>query len=268
MATEQFNIEELDIPPYEEYLFKEKRTKYVLLIPTYNEITYFPSQIKKMRACGVFDLVDVVVCDARSTDGCAEPKMLQENGFTALLIRKGPGRYSTDLRMGYGWAAKQGYEGFITVDAFDRDDTSSIPAFIEKLDEGYDYIQGSRYVKGGKHIRTPLTRYLAMRLLSGPIISLSAGHHLTDVTNGYRAYSKRFILAKNVRAFRPEFNFHELIYYLPSAAGRKGYRLIEVPVTRIYQNETKYSTHASMKSNFRFIKGMVWTLLGKYDVKG
>lgn len=267
MTTAQFNLDELAIPPYDEFVFKKRRTKYVLLIPTYNEITYFPEQIKKMHNCGVFDLVDVVVCDAGSTDGCADPVMLRENGFTALLIRKGPGRYSTDLRMGYGWAINQGYEGFITVDAFDRDDTSSMALFIEKLDEGYDYIQGSRYVKGGKHIRTPIIRYLSMRLLSGPIISLSARHHLTDVTNGYRAYSRRFLLAKDIHAFREEFNLHELIYYLPSAAGRKGYRLIEVPVTRIYQKESKYSTHANMRSNLKFLRGIIWTLLGKFDVK-
>lgn len=260
-----FTYDELAIPPYRETVFKEKTHRYCLLIPTFNEIVYFPSQIKKMRACGVFDLVDVAVCDAGSTDGCADPDMLRENGFTALLVREGKGRYSTDLRMGLGWALKMGYEGFITVDATDRDDTSSMHLFVEKLDEGYDYVQGSRYVKGGHAVRTPLVRLLAMKLICEPVMSLSARQHLTDVTNGYKAYSKRFILDKRVVFFRDEFNLHELIYYPPAAAGRNGFRIIEVPVDRIYQENSEYSTHANFNSSWQFLKGVFSTLFRKYD---
>ena len=267
MTKEQFDYSELAIPPYREYRFAERKNKYCLMIPTFNEIVYFPSQIEKMKARGVFDIVDVVVCDAGSTDGCADPDMLRENGFTALLIREGPGRYSTDLRMGFGWGIKNGYEGFITVDATDRDDTGSMGLFVEKLDEGYDFIQGSRWIKGGHAVRTPFTRVVAMKLICEPFMSLSARHHLTDITNGYRAYSKRLLLGKDIAAFREEFNLHELIYYLPSAAGRKGYRLTEVPVDRIYQEDSAYSTHANFSSSWAFLKGVFNTLFGKYDVK-
>lgn len=265
MSEQLFRVEELAVPPYREQVFKRKEHRYCLLVPTFNEIVYFPQQIEKMRNNHVFDIVDVIVCDAGSTDGSADPDMLREKGFTALLIREGKGRYSTDLRMGYSWAIKNGYEGFITVDATDRDDTSSMHLFIEKLDEGYDYIQGSRFVKGGHAVRTPLIRLLAMKLICEPFMSLSAHTHLTDVTNGYKAYSKRFLLDKRVVAFREDFNLHELIYYLPAAAGRNGFRIIEVPVDRIYQENSEYSTHANMSSCWQFLKGIFATFLKKYD---
>ncbi len=267
MEHEQLKYDELAIPPYREEIFKPKKTKYCLLIPTFNEIKHFPSQIKHMQEWGVFDLVDVISCDAGSTDGSADPEMLRSNGFTALLTREGPGRYSTDLRMGYGWAIKQGYDGFITVDATDRDDMSGLGEFIKKLDDGYDYIQGSRFVKGGRAVRTPFIRLFAIRMISDPILSISARHVLSDTTNGYRAYSKRFLLGKDVVAFRDNFYLHELIYYLPVIACKKKYRVAFVPVGRIYQEDNDFSTHANNASNKAYIRGVLNVLLGKYDPK-
>ena len=265
MNHEILNFDELAIPPYREQIFFPKKKKYCLLIPTFNEIEHFPSQIKHMKESGVFSLVDVIICDAGSTDGCVDPDMLRENGFRALLIREGPGRYSTDMRMGYGWALQQGYEGCISVDATDRDDTNSMQAFIDALDAGYDYVQGSRFVKGGRAVRTPKIRWFAIRVISDPLLSLGARHRLSDTTNGYRAYSKQFLLGKDVMAFRDSFYLHELIYYLPVIACKRKYRVKIIPVGRIYQEDSKFSTHANVSSNMSFIRGILNTIFGKYD---
>jgi len=222
------------VPEYSEYVFREKRNKYCLLIPLFNEGERYFSQVKKMQENGTFDKVDVVICDAGSTDGTTEHEFLKETGHRALLVRHGKGRYSTDIRMGYWWALKQGYKGFITVDGNDKDDTSAVWEFIEKLDEGYDYVQGSRFIKGGKGINTPAIRYWAMKLINEPIMTISAKKHLTDTTNGFRAYSRRFMTDKRVQPFRDIFWGYELIYYLPVRACRLGCKVTEVPVTRAY----------------------------------
>lgn len=125
-----------------------------------------------MKDLHIFEMIDVVVLDAGSTDGSTDRNMLSEAGFRALCIRKGTGRYSTDLRMDYAWAIEQGYEGFITVDGNDKDGTQAVPAFIEKLNGGYDYIQGSRYIKGGEGINTPISRHLALKLINEPIMTI------------------------------------------------------------------------------------------------
>lgn len=249
-------------PMYDAYIFKEKRTKYCLLIPVFNEGKRFQNQIKKMKANGTFDLVDVIVCDAGSKDGSTDQDLLREAGFTALLVRRGFGRYSTDLRMGYGWALNSGYEGVITVDGNDKDDTSALPLFIEKLSSGYDYIQGSRYIEGGRAINTPFIRHWAIKLIMVPLMSISARRHLTDSSNGFRAYSRKFLLDERVLVFRDSFNLHELIYYLPPRACRLGYNVVEVPVTRAYPDSGEVPTHASMHDN---IATLIVILKGLYD---
>ncbi len=64
------------------------------------------------------------------------------------------------------------------------------PSLSQKLQEGYDLVQGSRFIRGGHAINTPPVRYAAVRLIHAPVISLAAGQWFTDTTNAYRAYSR------------------------------------------------------------------------------
>ena len=226
--------EQMVLPEFSESVFRPKRTKYCLLIPNFNEKKNLASQTVKMQGLGIFDLIDTVICDAGSTDGSADPETLRAAGFSALLVRHGPGRYSTYMRMGMGWAWQQGYEGVITVDCNDKDDTSAMPDFIAKLDEGYDYVQGSRFIRGGHHENTPLIRCLAIKLMMVPLMSLGARRHLTDSSNGFRAFSMRFLTDERVNPFREVFSGREIVYYLPNMACRLGFRVVEIPVTRSY----------------------------------
>ena len=95
--------------------------------------------------------------------------------------------------MGIYWALKRGYKGIITIDGNYKDSIEDVPRFIQKLEEGYDFVQGSRFVKGGRAVNTPFSRLLAVRLLHAPVISVTAGQKFTDTTNAYRAYSARYL---------------------------------------------------------------------------
>ena len=48
--------------------------------------------------------------------------------------------------MGIWWALQRGYQGVITIDGNNKDSIEDVLRFIEKLVEGYDLIQGSRFV--------------------------------------------------------------------------------------------------------------------------
>lgn len=260
--------EKWQIPEYTQNVFYERKAKYCLLIPVFNEGGRFQSQIKKMKDLHIFEMIDVIVLDAGSTDGSTDPNMLSEIGFRALCIRKGNGRYSTDLRMGYAWAIEQGYEGFITVDGNDKDGTQAVPAFIEKLNDEYDYIQGSRYIRGGEGINTPISRHLALKLINQPIMTMCAGQNLTDTTNGFRAYSKKFLLDECVQPFRDIFYGYELIYYLPVTACKNNFKVCEIPVVR------KYPDNGEVPSKVGGIKGNIYqmsilwhTICKNYNVK-
>jgi dolichol-phosphate mannosyltransferase len=252
------------IPQYTETIFHERRYRHCLLIPIINEGENFIRQIARMKENGIFKMTDVVICDAGSTDGSTELQMLRDSGFSALLIRQGYGRYGTDLRMGYSWAIERGYEYLITVDGNNKDDTSALPLFIEKMEQGYNYVQGSRYIAGGKEKNTPLSRKIAIKCLLVPLISLAARKYMTDSSNGFRAYSKDFLMDDAVAVFRDCFVKYEIIYYLPIMACRLGYRVCEVPVTREYPNSKDIPTKVGWKDNLDVIFLLISLLFGAY----
>lgn len=254
----------IDVPEYEQTVFKEKQHKYCLLIPLFNEGERFFSQMKKMCKNGLFDVVDVVICDAGSKDGTTDYAYLSENGVRALLVRRGKGRQSTDLRMGYFWAINEGYEGFVTVDGNDKDDTSAIRLFVDKLDEGYDYIQGSRYIPGGQAIRTPFIRHWALKLINEPVMTCCAHRRLTDTTNGFRGYSKKYLLDERVLPFRNIFYGYELCYYLPIRACRLGFKVIEVPVTRAYPEDGGVPTKVGGWKGNLYQLSILWHCIWKH----
>lgn len=260
-------ISELKRPKYDAYIFREKRTKYCLIIPTFNEGERFLSQIEKMKANSIFDLIDVIIADAGSKDGSTDCNILKAAGFRSLLVRKGNGRYSTDMRMGWHWAICEGYEGFLMVDGNDKDDVSrvAIESFTKSLDAGYDYIQGSRFIKGGKGIRTPLSRLIAIRCICTPMMALAGRRIVTDGTNGFRAYSKRFLLDERVNPFRDNFNKYEVTYYLPPRAGALKFKCAEVPVTRIYPENGEVPTKANARANFEVVILLIKILFGKLN---
>ena len=259
--------EELCVPTFDEYIFKKKMNKYCLLIPIFNEILNFPLQIENMKIHNVFKIIDVIVCDAGSTDGSTDVEKLKESGFTALLIRKGKGRYSTDLRMGYSWALKQGYLGMITVDGTNRDGTEAIPLFLQKMDAGYGYVQGSRFIKGGRAVNTPLFRTICIRAIADPLISIGAHRCLSDTTNGFRAYSRQVMEDERIKVFRDIFNLHELFYYLPVRVSRLGYKITTVPVERIYPKKGDISTHSTILSGLLTILALLRCIFGYYNPK-
>ena len=130
----------------------------------------------------------------------------------------------------------------IVIDGNGKDGLEAIPAFVEALEAGWDHVQGSRYIAGGHHENTPLVTPSGGRALHAPLISLASGFHYTDTTNGFRAYSRRLLLDPAIDIFRPCFDRYQLHYYLAIEAARRGYRVKEIPVSRVYPPSGKTPT--------------------------
>lgn len=258
----------MDIPNYKKNVYSNKENRYCLLIPVWNESIRFRNQLEKMLDLEIHKVVDIIICDAGSTDGSNDEDMLKKHKINTLLTRIGNGKYSTDLRMGYDFALQRGYKGCITIDGNDKDDSKSVIDFINKLDEGYDYIQGSRFIKGGVAINTPKIRYLALKLINEPIMSFCAGRRLTDTTNGFRAYSEKFLTNKKVSLFREIFYGYELIYYLPIRACELGFNVIEIPVIRKYPKGEIPSKVGGIKGNIYQLSILFHILMKDYNPKG
>jgi hypothetical protein len=212
------------------------------------------------------DRVDIVVADGGSTDGSLAPETLGAFRLRALLVKRGPGKLSAQMRMAIDFAMSEGYAGLVVIDGNGKDDYSAIPRFVELLDAGYDHVQGSRYVPGGQGINTPLSRTLGVKLLHAPLVSLAAGARYTDTTNGFRAYSRRLLTDARVQPLRDVFMAYELHYYLAIRAARLGMKVTETPVTRRYPKTGKTPTKISpIKGNLLILRTLAAAVLGKFN---
>lgn len=255
------------VPKFDCDEFETRRTKYCLLIPVINEGDRIKAELERAYKNQVHGQCDIIICDGGSTDGSLNADRIRELGVNAVLTKQDRGRQAAQLRMGLWWAMHRGYDGVVTIDGNNKDSIEDVGKMVEKLDVGYDFIQGSRYVSGGKSINTPILRHFAVRCIHAPIISLAAGFRFTDTTNGFRAYSKLYVNHPDVQPFRDIFMTYELLAYLSVRAAQLGLRVCEVPVTRSYPIGQKTPTKISpFKGNFDLIRILLKTWVGCYHV--
>ena len=260
------NFENINgVPNFTAEEYAPKRSKYCICIPIINEGERIHRELNRAKDNQINKLCDIVICDGGSTDGCTNHEALYNLGVNTLLTKKDIGKQGAQLRMGFWWALERGYEGVITIDGNDKDSIEDAAKFIEKLEQGYDFVQGSRYVPGGKAINTPLMRHISVKLMHAPIISLTARHRFTDTTNAYRAHSRRYLEHPKVRPFRDVFMTYELLAYLSVRASQLGMQVCEVPVTRAYPVGEKTPTKISpIKGNWLLFSILMKNLFGGY----
>ena len=95
-------------------------------------------------------------------------------------------------------------------------------------------IQGSRYLPGGVFGRMPFYRKIATRFLHPLLFSLISGMRVTDSTNGFRAMRISMRDDERLDLDQPWLDKYELEPYLFYKAIKLGYKVKEVPVSKIY----------------------------------
>ena len=256
------------VPKYSSCVFNEKSKDYCVLIPIINEKGLIEKELERAFEAGIYNFADIIICDGGSTDGCSESDFLKQYKVNTLLIKEDKGKQGAQLRMGFSWAIRRGYKGFITIDGNNKDSIEDIPCFIRKLQEGYAFVQGSRFVEGGKAVNTPISRTIAVRLIHAPVISLTAHKRYTDTTNAYRGYSSEYITDPRVDIFRDIFDTYELLAYLSVRADQLKMMTCEIPVTRAYPKTGKTPTKIhGFKGNWLLFKILMLNAFGKYKPK-
>lgn len=252
-----------EFPDFEVLELKKKKNKYCVCVFVINEGERIQKQLKTMKKYA--DRIDIVVADGGSTDDSLKEDFLRGQGVRVLLTKKGKGKLSAQMRMAFAWALYEGYEGVVVVDGNGKDDIAAIPDFISKLDEGYDHVQGSRFIPGGKAINTPLSREIGLHLIHAPLISIAARKRHTDTTNGFRGYSAKLLKDDDIAVFRDVFQTYELHYYLAiESSRRKEYRTTETPVTRAYPKGKTPTKISPVKGNLHVMDVLIKAISGKY----
>ena len=256
-----------EVPEFNLELWKPKSHKYCLIIPVLNEGYKFKLLINRLYKNSIHKLLDIYIIDGGSSDGSIQTNYLRGKSISGILFKKGFGKLSSQLRIGYAFAIAKNYQGVITIDGNNRDDPRTIPIFISYLNEGFDFLQASRFLSGGSHKNTPLIRYFAIKFIHSKLLTISSGFKWTDTTQGYRGYSSYFLKSEKVKIFRNIFISYELLAYLSYIGPKLGFRCKEVATTRNYIKGKISSKIKGLIGYLEIINILISACLGLYNPK-
>lgn len=253
------------VPAFEVPLWEGRRHAACVVIPVINEGERIRRLLARMASIDIPAVADILVVDGGSTDGSLALPALREAGVRACLVKTGSGKLGAQLRCAYAFALDAGYERIITIDGNDKDDPGAIPRFLDAMERGADFVQGSRYLPGGVAENTPWIRDLAIRFVHAPLLGLASGFRWTDTTQGFRGYARRMLLDPRIAPFRDVFSTYELLAYLSYRAPRLGYACVEVPTIRRYPAGEMPTKIHGIRGNFAVLKVLFAACLGRYN---
>jgi dolichol-phosphate mannosyltransferase len=253
------------VPEFETTMWLGRQQRWCVVIPVINEGERIKSLLSRLVGHQIAGIADIIIVDGGSTDGALDPGFLKNHEVRGLLVKTGTGKLSAQLRCAYAFSLDQGYEGIVTIDGNDKDDPEAIPAFIDLLGRGVDFVQASRFIPGGVGENTPKYRDVAIRFIHAPVLSLFSGFHWTDTTQGFRAYSRRMLLDPQVSPFRDVFKDYELLAYLSCRVPRLGYTCREQPTIRRYPKGQIPTKISGFKGNLRLLRTLFLACLGSYN---
>lgn len=227
----------------------------LLVLPALNEAGKIGRTIKAVPA-GMVDAILLV--DDCSTDGTGEEAAALGAEVVRHPVNQGVG---AAIRTGIYYARDHGYDVVVVAASDDQDIPAEIPRLLAPIDEGRaEFVQGSRYRRGGKRVRHPLSRTLMTWFYSQAFTALSF-HRVTDGTNGFRAFLTSTAMALPLD--QSWLNRYELEPYLYWRCLQKGVAM-EVPVTKVYPAERKigYTKMRPFRDWWRIFRPLLLLRLG------
>jgi len=242
----------------------EEQPRIGVIIPVYGEaksVSWILSRFRKESVSTICLVIDVPL--RRTADKTREAA--RQCGITVHIIknkcRTGVG---SALRQGIRYLLKTGHDIAVIMAGNGKDD----PAEIHRLTgpvatDECDYVQGSRYLPGGRKTAMPFTRVVFNRLY--PLIwTLLTHKRCTDVTNGFRCYSLHILSDHRINLNQDWLNGYSLEYYLSYKVLTLGYRVKEVPVSKTYPfgNRGGYSKIQPLRDWWSIISPPILLFLG------
>lgn len=200
----------------------------VTAVVAYNEAVKLKIQFARF-AVGHTD--EVLLIDDGSTDGSGD--VGRAAGATVIRHprRRGAG---AAIRTAIKYALDKNADVITIMAGNDKDRPEEIPRLVEKLDEGYDFVIGSRYLPGGSFQNTPFYRILATRFAHPWVVWLTTGRKLTDTSTGFRAFRTSVFRDPRIKLEQDWLDEYDCEMYTMYKAITLGYKITEVPANKIY----------------------------------
>ncbi len=195
-------------------------------MPVANEEATMGGVIESILALPYDNLYLYPVIDSYSKDRTEEIiRSYESTGRVKCIFYKESRGVISCYLEGYRQALADGAECVLEMDGGGSHQPQEIPQFIEKLEEGYDCVWGSRFTKGGEMSHQPLYR----RILSsgGTILAnLVLGTKLKDMTSGFEGFQSYVLEKMNLDRFLSTGHMYqtEMRYYC------RKLHCVEVPI--------------------------------------
>jgi len=203
---------------------------------------------------------DLLVVDDGSTDGS-----LDHVDPGILMLRNPANRgIGASMKRAFDFAVDCNYDILVIQAGNDKDDPLEIPALLAPILAGTaDFVQGSRFLGGGRFGNMPQYRVIATRTIHPLAFSLAARKRVTESTNGFRAFRTALLRDPRINWRQEWLDRYELEPYLLLMAIRLGYRHVEVPVTKIYpRHELGYTKMRPFIDWWSIMRPIVYLGLG------
>jgi glycosyltransferase involved in cell wall biosynthesis len=200
-----------------------------LVVPAHNEARNIPWVFEQIPDC----VDEVILVDGESED--ATLRMASHCLPTVRSVpQQGPGKGSA-LRTGFEAASG---EYVVMLDADGSMWPGEIPHYVHFLDNGYDFVKGSRFVAGGGSLDLTRIRSLGNRALL-TVVNRLYDTVLTDLCYGYCAFRRSFLDELDLRSTGFEIEAEMVAHAL-----RSGLRIAEVPSLELPRRNGRSHLHA------------------------
>ncbi len=182
-----------------------------MVMPAHNEEKTVGSTVKACKKYG-----SVIVVNDASSDRTEEAAKKAGAVVITHKVNRGLG---SALQTGFAAALKTGADIIISIDADGQHLPEEIPKFISKIQEGYDFVLGSRDLE-----KYPFIKKFGNFFLNRAT-NLICGTKLKDTESGYRAFRREALANMSLKAER-----YEIAAEIIREVGRHKLRAANVPV--------------------------------------
>lgn len=228
-----------------------------VIIPALNEAGKIGRVLDKMPRDGRFE---AIVVDDGSTDGTGDEA--REHGAAVVVRHEVRGGVGAAIRDGFEEARRRGRPYLALVSGDDQHEPAElVPAFDALLAANADYVAGSRWMRGGRTIGIGTGRSWGTRFYS-LAFSILAFRRVTDATNGFRVFRSTILDDPKVNLRQAWLTSYDLEPYLLYKVIRRGYRVIEVPVTVRYHIKEGYTKMRGLRDWWRLFRPALLLRMG------
>lgn len=204
---------------------------------------------------------EIVVVDDGSTDATWEILQCTRERVPMLKPVQNTGDHGFGRAIICGFDYMEG-DAVVVMMADESDDSRDVVRYWQLLNEGWDAVFGSRFIRGGGVIDYPWLKRRVNRL-ANLFIRFMFRIRLNDTTNAFKAY-RRTVIDGCRPLLSPHFN---LTVELPLKTIVRGYTWTVIPITwRNRRTGTPKLKMKEMGSRYLFICLYVW--LEKYFSRG